>query len=266
MTTNLLIGYPDIPFRASAPTLVSGTEDSTLPATNAISGGRAQCFTLSSAAGVTDFKCDLGAATTAAINFLYVARGLVLKKQGSTAALLSSSTDDITYTPRIGTTSALQTRTFTGPQGDDLFFASGFNDDVAGTLPTSAFRYWRFRYGVSSPTKKWFFSKLYFGTLFDMGRDPVIESMNLSCSVRENGNREPRMNFTLKWEGITNTIRNSFISNIYRWREVNPVVLYDTNNYIFNGAKTIHCSILKAEISNRTAASSDLTAEFEEQV
>jgi hypothetical protein len=266
MATNLLIGYSDIPFAATSITVSGATEDSAQPAINVIMGGRGQAFQTSAVAGVTDLIFDLGASVTKATNFLYVARGKILKQQGSAQALLSSSPDNVTYTSRIGSTANLSTRTFTGPAADDLFYASGFNDEVAGGLPTSAFRYWRFRFGIASPTKKWMVAKLYCGSLFDFGKDPERSEYERSRMAPSTASREPGVRFSLNWKGISTTLRNSFISSIGRYSDVMPVVLYDINDKVFDGWRTLHCTIQSWNWKSRSVFTGDLSVNFEEQI
>jgi hypothetical protein len=266
MATNLLIGSPTIPFNTSIISISGASEDPAQSLTNLVAGGRGAAFQTLAAAGVTDVIFDLGASTTKAAEFFFIACAKVLKQQGSTQALLSSSPDNVTYTSRLGTTTGFLTKTFSGPQGDDLICAVGYNDDIGGSLPTSAFRYWRFRFGVASPTKKWMIRKLYCGTFFDFGKDPERPTFELSRGVRTLNDREPAIRFSLTWKGITNTLRQSFISTIYRFRDVMPVVLYDTNDKLFDGWHTVHCTILSGKWTRRTALTCDLTLEFEEQV
>lgn len=266
MATNLLIGYPDIPFRASAPTVGVGVADTIYPVANIITGPRSQHFTITTAAGIIDITHDLGASLTAPVEYYFIARANTLKAQGATQLLLKSSPDNVTYTSRIGTTAALQTRTFTGPRGEDLMFASGLNDDVLGSLPTSSIRYWKQFIGVASPTKKWQFSKSYFGTFFDFGRDPEAPTLSTSADTKDDQNRDPRQLITLTWRGVTNTIRNSFVSTLYRYREVSPVVLYDKGDIVFHGYKTLHARIKSATITPDNTQANDITVTFEELI
>lgn len=265
MASNLLIGYPDIGFRATSVSYTSGTDSTDHPASNATYGSRNDYVQANSAAMASVIQWDLGAAVTATAEFLFIAGAKLTKAQNATRILLGANSGGGS-TNIIGTTASLQTRTYTGPRSDDLIFASGFNDDVGGSLPSAAFRYWTLEISHASLTDVWRFRKAYFGLFLDFGHDPVYEGFALSSSVESDWNREPRQPFTLKWKGVTNSKRNSFISNIYRYRDVMGVVLYDTNNYIFNGAKTMHCSVTGARFSKRTTQTCDIEVDFTELI
>ncbi len=158
-------------------------------------------------------------------------------------------------TTPIYTNTALDSTDLKGPTSEDLI--SVFNSSSA--------RYWWLQFGTAT-TSKFKHNKEFLGTFFDFGRDPVFSGFKMGFAVQEQCNREPRRQFTIKWEAITNTIRNSFISNIYRYRDVSPVMLYDQGNYLFNGAYAIHAVITGARYSNRTATTSDVEIDFEELI
>lgn len=263
--TNLLIGYPDIGFRASSVSYTTGTDSTDHPASNATFGSRNDYVQANGAAGASVIQWDLGAAVTATTEFLFIAGANLTKAQNATRILLygNNGGGDTTV---IGTSAALQSRTYTGPRSHDLMFASGFNDDVGGSLPSSAFRYWKLEISHAYLLDTWRFRKAYFGLFLDLGHDPVFEAFKFASAVQADWNREPRQVFTLGWKGITNAKRNSFITNIYRYRDVMSVVLYDAGNYIFNGAKTMHCAITGARFSNRGYMTSDLEVDFEELI
>ena len=268
MTSNLLIGYPSVQFNASSvyyPSSPSfGTDSTDYPAANAGVGSRNDYVKSGTAVTHGIVRWDMGASSTVAMEYAFVAGANLIKALGATR-LDFWSYDGVTETIRLGSPTNLQTRTFTGPRSEDLLFATGFNDEVVGTLPTTAYRYWNMH--IEGPTAvKWVFRKCYIGLFFDMGHDPIIKDFKLTSDVRNQWNREPRMSFTLKWKGVTETIRTSFISSIYRYRDVMGLVLYDTGNYIFNGAKTMHCSLVSATFSNRTVATCDIECNFEELI
>lgn len=158
-------------------------------------------------------------------------------------------------TTPIYTNTALTSSALKGPTSEDLI--SVFNSSSA--------RYWWFQFGTAT-TSKFKHNKEFLGTFFDFGKEPVYSGFSTPIGVRGSRAREPRRRFTLKWLGVTNTIRNSFISSVYRYRDASPVMLYDQNNYLFNGAYAIHASIRGATFSNRTADTSDVAVEFEEVI
>lgn len=262
--TNLLIGYPSIPL-AGTVTLVSGSEDSSYPLANITTGSRAKFFRMSSASNLIEIRVDLGASLTRSVDYCFIARASLLKSKGATRALLKGSAADAGYTNIIGTSAALQTRTFTGPKAEDLLFASGYNDQIGGSFPSTAYRYWRFEFGDSVTTGKWDFSKLYFGQFFNMGRDPVYP-VTVTRQKTKAGERWPRYRFKLQWQGITDSTRNSFISNILNYKDVSPFVLYDTSDVVLMGLKTLHCSIISADIRPEKKDVNAITVTFEEVI
>lgn len=269
MTSNLLMGYPSVQFLASSVDYRSGsygTADPSRPLANAGMGSRNDLVGTLGTFDPMIIRWDMGASSTFTANYLFVAGANLLKSLGALKCKLfwhDGATGDVI----VGTDTQLQTRTFTGPRSEDLMFASGFNDTEGGTIPSPAKRYAELHIGIDNSTPKtWVFRKAYCGLFFDMGHDPIITDFKLTSDVRNQWNREPRMSFTLKWKGVTETIRTSFISSIYRYRDVMGLVLYDTNNYIFNGAKTMHCSLVGATFSNRTHATCDIECNFEELI
>lgn len=260
--TNLLIGYPSIPL-AGTVTLVSGSADAAFPLANITTGSRANFFRMSAASNLIEIRVDLGASLTRAVDYCFIARANLMKSKGATRALLKGSAADAGYTNIIGSSAALQTRTFTGPRAEDLFFASGFNDQIGGSFPSTAYRYWRFEFGDSVTTGKWDFSKLFFGQLFDFGREPV-HPVVVQRAKDKDWERQARYRVKLKWEGVTDTLRNSFISNVLNYRDVSPVVLYDAADYILMGLRTLHCVIIGAEIDVVGKNNSSITVTFDE--
>ena len=169
MTTNLLIGRPYIGRNATLTGSVSA--DSSYPFSNIVMGGRQDRAKFGSAATQPYITHDLGASLTSAVEFLYIGQATLLTARGANNVVLRSSSDNVTYTDRLGTSTALSTRTFSGPRSEDLLFTTAFNNDI-GTTSASAYRYWRLQVGNSGSSKTWEIGKAFFGPWFDMGRDP----------------------------------------------------------------------------------------------
>jgi hypothetical protein len=263
MASNLLIGYPDIPYRATAIT-TTGTENTAFPLSNSISGARDDRVELAATANLPYIQFDLGASVTASVNYFFIARANLLKSALATQAILLRY-DGASEVSVLGTGSGLQTRTFTGPNSEDLMFASGFNDQVVATIPSSSYRYWRFYFGDSVLLKKWTFGKAYFGTLFDIGRNPVY-GLVAQPKVRRPGNRRPAYTFDVRWEGITDANRALFISTIASVADISPVVLWDTSDYALNGMRTLHAKMIEHEIIPTAYNTTTITAKFQEMI
>jgi hypothetical protein len=114
-------------------------------------------------------------------------------------------------------------------------------------------------------TAKWAFSKLYMGSFFDWGRDPLYIATT-TPTINNVRNRCPALKFSLRWEGVTETKVTSFISTIYRYRDINPVVLYDIADKVFFGYRTLHCRITGAQIDVSSPAYRSITVNFEELI
>jgi hypothetical protein len=241
-----------------------GTADSNHPITNTVTGERGKRFALSIAWDYNaNLYYDLGSSVTANIDHVIIARADLLKALGATNIQLDSSANGSVWGNRAGTSSALQTRTYDGVRGEDLIFTQTYNNDT-GTLAGSSHRYWALYFGAVTALKSTF-SKVYFGTFFDFGREPSYPAIQ-NRRIQRPGNRDAVYQFTLKWQGITNTKRNELFDKILQYRDVNPVFLYDTDDLILNGIKLLHCRILDASITPITAQYNDVEILFEELI
>lgn len=262
MTTNLLISYPDIPFRATMST--NGTVDPDHPITNTVTGERGKRFALSIAADYNaNLYYDLGASATATIDHLIIARADLLKALGATNIQLDSSANASVWVNRAGTSAALQTRSFDGVRGEDLIFTQSYNNDT-GTLAGSSHRYWALYFGAVTALKSTF-GKVYFGTFFDFERDPIY-SLTQSRKFYRSGDRAAVFNYTFEWQGITNDKRNEFFTKIVDYADVNPVFLYDTNDLILNGYRLFHCWVRDVTVTPVTSQYNTVQVTFEELI
>lgn len=249
MSTNLLIGYPDIPRLASSISISGTTENSSRPILNVVTGGRGEYFQAGGSAASTAYlQFDMGAGVTDTAEYLFVPNAKWLKAAGANRLLLSGW-DGSTETDIIGTSTGLATRTFSGANGDDLMFASGFNDQISGALPSAAYRYFRLRFGDSTATesRNWRFSKAYFGRFFDMGRDPVYprEATLRAQSLTE---RRGGYNFRFTWRGVTDEKVAELFETILRDIE-SPVVLYTSSYHeVLFSMRTLHALVTEHSV------------------
>jgi hypothetical protein len=263
MTTNLLIGRPYIGRKATLTGSISA--DASYPFTNSVMGGRADRVKFGSAATEPYIKHDLGASLTSAVEFLFVAKANLLKAKGAIRLTLSSSSDDASYTSRLGTTAALSTRTYSGPRSEDLIFTSAFNDDVTA-LNVTAYRYWRLYTGNSGSSKVWEFGKAMFGPWFDMGRDPSFVRP-IARDKNDPSERRAGIKLSLEWVGITDAVRNSFFAEIVNYKDIMPIVLYTVSYHdILNEHRTLYGKITKASFKYLSTNSNRVTIDFEELI
>jgi hypothetical protein len=259
--TNFLIGYPDIPLRSTAFT-ASAAEDPSYPLKNLITGGRGRMFQFNAAQTSYWIKADMGASATASMQFFFLARANMLKKAGVTQCILQSSPNDAAWTNRIGTAANFQSKTFTGPRSEDLLFTQTFNDDAAN-YTSSAIRYWRIT-GLTASSKM-MFSKFYLGNWFDFGKEPVVPIVQRRQGY-EFKNREARHIFKMSWQGIDDATRQSFNEKILRYKDINPVILYDTADLILNDMRTLHAWITDCKVRPITYNRNDISVTFEEAI
>lgn len=246
MTTNLLIGYPDIPLRADAVSIVGGTADSSYPASNLVTGSRGDRFALDGDEDDVYIQYDMGAGNTATVDYLYIARANLLTGLGAHYCLLVGY-DGVSTSNILGLNVGIGKADLVGPDGHDLMCASGRANDIGGTFPSAAYRYWRLSFGNSGAAATWTFSKAYFGRLFDFGRDPhsvIVDEMKRIAPAA----RRPVKTISIDWTGITDAVLSDFIDKIGKWQDVSPIVLYDSNDYWLQGAIAVHCKVTSAKV------------------
>ncbi len=225
MTTNLLIGYPQIILDAPATVSANGMT----PAYNLTAGSRSDYAQSPSAVTSSTITYDLGTAATRAIDFFYVAKAGVLKAQGSRRIGLEGSTDNVSYSPIAFNSSGFQSVTLYGPDSDDLIFTSELAGYTSGALPDStSYRYYRVHFAGSGscPSKRYAASKVIFGQWFNFGRDPEWSGFDVA---ETNWGARPPYRFQFTWQGITPAVKNSAESLLFSRRE-DGLILY-TRNY-----------------------------------
>lgn len=249
MASNFLIGYADIPFRAGAAS-ASGTAATGYGSDKLVTGSRAEYFALATATTTTQtFAYDLGSGVTSTANYLAICNAKLLKRGATVTVALSNGG---------GAVLAAQTLNFsslTGPQSDDY---------ITSFATSSTNRNWTVTITASTACK-FEHSKHYFGTLFDMGREPLYTFP--TKREKENGRvRVPPYVYELRWEGITDAVVQSLNSSIMRYRDINPVLLYDANNYVLNGFTSMHAQIIDHKIEAATVNQYNVTITFEQLI
>lgn len=156
-------------------------------------------------------------------------------------------------------TYTLDDDTLIGPREEDLFnkFAT-----------SSSYQHWWVQFGVDTPTVTSDFahSKHLIGTALDLDREPTYPSLSLGSAQLRRSQREGRITLKLRWEGITNALKNTIVESVTSKADTNPIVLHDQNNYALHGFKALHCSVTSFVFTPRTSAYGDLELEFEEAI
>lgn len=265
MTASLLIAYPDIASRALE-ILPSTAYDDLHPVTNVLFGAR-HALGKTTASGSSTVRYDLGSGVTASSNFVIIARADILKADNCTTLALNGSA---TTTPgAVYSDASFATATLYGPDSADY---------IASFAASTAYRYWWTSYtitGTGYATR----SKEYFGTLFDMGRDPDMYDVQIADrqggelsfatgNVRVSRGLPERRVFNIHWSGVTDAKAVSFFSSILANDRQRLVFLYaPTRTEILDDLVLVHCRVLAEQCRLDRASVLDwnaITAVFEE--
>lgn len=248
--TNLLILYPDV--QQAATRYINYTETTSetkyheedSPFLNCMRGERYQHWRSDTSAERQEHygRWDLGPTTTKSCNFVVLARLDYLRSQADTINfVLQSSSNDSSWTDRHSITD-IDTATLKGPWS---------NDYVSTFTTTSAFRYWRAAF-VGNGVYNLRISKIYCGTAFDMGRDPIpvkVERHRSGTTAFETSGgilypgriRNPTYEIILRWEGVTDSVVQSFYENIVTKRHTTSFFLHTTGFHeILENTELLH--------------------------
>ena len=252
MSSNFLIGYPDIPFASTIVT--QPTASSGYAATNVVNGSRGDMFKLASAATTTTYEWDY--TTTTAPAYLYIARADLIRKRDSastTWTVTGSASSSFTFPDTA--TDTFDTSDLKNPRGEDLIATFSYG---------TAYRYWRVRITTTASFAHQF-SKIYLGSWFDFGREPVAD-LRQTLGAQSAWSRHTAFNLRMTWRGISDSLVNSLNTKITQYRDVNPVILYDAADLILGGYRVLHARIANVEISLDTYNSNSVAIEFEELI
>jgi len=250
MTTNLLISYPDIPFRGAVSNPPTAATNYSIK--NIYSGSRGATFKRSAAGTSTSW--DFDTTTTSQPDHIIIARADLVRKKDSAATTwtLSGSASAAITSPETKT-GTFNTTDLDGPGGED--FISEF------TYAT-AFRYWRFTLATTASIACEF-SKLHIGNFLDLGRDPLW-SREVSRPFSPGHTRRDPYVFQFEWQGITNTKRNLFFDYVVQYAE-NPIFLYaKTNTVTLAGQSLLHARLIDFGEESVAHDINTITATFEE--
>jgi len=212
MSTNLLIGYPDIPSKATV-----FTEPATAPGYSSkaiVSGPRGTTWKGASAVTSITWEWDLGAGNERAPDYIYYARlDLIGRRNATTTTSLIYGSASSSFTSPNSKVVTYGNGSLQGPDGRDRI-----------SIPTaysSTYRYWRCRINCTSQVPE--ISKIYFGTALDFGRDPRrCEKTRRRWSPQ---NRNPGYRYIIEWLGVSNANVQTFNEDIARYPE-NSIILF----------------------------------------
>lgn len=257
MTTNLLIGFPDIP--AAATTTTSHTLETNYGVSNLFGDGRsALCRASTATIGDHIFTFDLGASVTKSANFLIVGRADLLQAGGITSLVLRSHTAD-SY-------AAGATQTSTATFATDTLYGPNAEDYVVTFAAGTARRYWHLNLYSAAVDSFCPLSKLYFGTSLDLARDP-LEGRSMTRARKGYFSRRPQYRFDLSWEDISYTKTNELLENVARVRDTVPIYLFTQSyHYTLNNTRLMLCRILDITTPPRIVDRNNISMSFEELI
>ena len=249
--TNCLIGYPDIPKSTSLgePSMATGYN-----ARSVVTGSRGDHVKLVANGTTATYEWDYGANTTPA--YLYVARADLVRKADSAATTWTvTGSASSSFTSPDTKTGTFNTSDLKNPRSEDLITTFTYS---------SAYRYWRARLTTTASIKHEF-SKIYLGSWFDFGREPVanVEQTRRAASKWA---RATAFAIRLQWRGISDSLVNSLNTKIVQYRDTNPVILYDAGDIILGGYRVIHARISDVDVQLDTYDSNSVSIEFEELI
>ncbi len=278
MPSSFLICYPDVPLSALT---VSSTRtyDEDYNVQSMFYGPRHNYGQLTTAASNVEITFDLGTGNSRLVDHFILGGCTALVSDAIGTVRLTGSNDNVSYGNILGGNSNFTSRTFNGPDGDDLIYTSAYNDTLAGI--NASYRYFRVRLEDASGVSKFSFSKLYFGASFDMGMEPSIYDMEVTTEndsdtwKAERGHTlmtkafHPKHRFTVEWDGVTDAKATEFqqkiLSNPYRdyvwlYAATYQDPLYD-NRLVYCRVVDAECEIVKEEDNYN-----NIKAVFEESI
>lgn len=263
MASNLLIAFPDIPFKASYQGTITPVEAAPAGYDEGytIAGARHKHYRRSTPNERAYITYDMGSAYTDQAEYFILSRADLVEaiSTGACDITLRGSTDnfaasDVTLLSLLNITEA----DLVGPHLEDVI--------VTGAL-SAAYRYFRLQVLDSGNAKDWELGQIYFGQFFDFGRDPSYpRRMEQKLLARDA--RFEQLEFQFTWNGITDDKQIEFINTIYTYKEVHPVFLYSTSfDDVLAGNKLVYCKITDGVFKpGPTKDMNAITLTFEEMI
>lgn len=149
---------------------------------------------------------------------------------------------------------------------DELTLQGPNEEDYLTTFSTTtAYKYWWLDFhtdGVN--TSKFYHYKHYFGTILDLGRDPVFPA-NITLEYKNN-QFKPKRVVSLTWRDIADAKKQTLFEKIGKKASSQGVVLYDAGGHIFHGDTLIFARLTSLNTVILPHENWNITATFEELV
>lgn len=281
MASSFLIMKPDIPDAALIVSVASPCVfDQDYPLAGAFNGLSHNYARLTNAQSLLEITFDLGTGNARAVDHFIIGGVKNLRAIGVDKVVLQASSNGSTWVNQLGTSSSFLSKTLNGPNLDTVIFTTTYNSDV--TMTAGSYRYFKVIIQKTSGgvTVPFSFSKLYFGTAFDMGKEPD----NYNIDVLDEGSDTwkyprghtviskafyPKSSVTIEWDGVTDAKSSEFFTSILGDPYRNTVYLY-TEQYkdpLFDNT-IMFCKVMSEDSSitkvNDVDNWNDITAIFEE--
>ena len=252
--SDLKIGYSNFMIRAN----IFEREPDTLGSEDLFLGSRVETYLAPDGENTVLFEVDVGIGNEFAADFVAFTRMDKSSPRSSIALTIVGAADE-TFTPNefFGSgVSALQ-----GPNAEDfVLFANPGGG--AGQEITTDYRFYRVDCSLlNNETLE--LSNIYFGEAFDFGTNPLAPARN-TFEVYGKGSRVTEREFRFEWKGITQEIKNDFERNVYKDRDIAPVLLLDPTGCILDNETIITCQMSDARFDMKDGDRFDIAVTFTE--
>lgn len=269
MTTNLLISYPAIPWAATA-RASNRAWSQDWPLNNIISGER---YLYGQTENALNFNVefDLGVGKTAAVDHFIAARTDRLKSNSVNQITIDSGSAGIGGAYTTQATLNIAAATLTGTRQHDYIYSS---------LNLSAARSWRLSVSSTLISAASFpVCKFYFGSAFDMGRNPDYKFQRLPAKqanfVSDSGNNylartaDAIYKFNFTWTGVSDAKATEFMNTIKTGSDVynHRFFLFTKGAHeILDNQGVVHVKLNSAVVTKEKKAANwnIIEAEFQE--
>jgi hypothetical protein len=250
--TNFLIGYSDLGFNSTtvtAPTIDIGQ------ARNFYAGSRGEFCRRASAATSSAWVWEHPAPLM--LDFLYLARADLIRRADSSGSTWTlEADDDGSFSAPDLDAATWELTDLLGPRSEDLLV------EPKG-IPAHLF----FRLTIDTTESfKHIFTKMIAGSWLDLGREPLYPAR----VKRETTVPMPRAvpwSFDLEWRGITDAALSSLSDRVLKYRDVNPVILYDAADLVFAGSiKVVHAFVTDVQITPEWPGVNSVSLTFTEAI
>jgi hypothetical protein len=251
--TNVFLAFPDVSHTSDI--LSHTAEETPFIAENVVLSGRDTRFKTSANVLISEIIWDAGVGNTAKPEFMILTEvHKFLKKQvvSSDMDINFDGDDNSSFTTPENEGAVVDLTDLVGPNTEDYFL-----DLTAGILTSE--RYHRVKLDTNSDSMQHVWGKVYFGTMFDFGRDPTSIS-----DYKISRGRSQIRKFSLKWSGITDAKRESFRSTLETIRPYAGLFIHDPNDCILYGNKLLHVQVEGVFWETAWVDSNTVTIQFRE--